>query len=60
VNANGVKIFEQSGYDNGSKAFDGHSNITGTLQQQGTYFYMVEYNENGATKQLKGYFVLKY
>ncbi|MGZ3831922.1 MAG: beta-propeller fold lactonase family protein [Mucilaginibacter sp.] len=60
VNANGVKIYEQSGYDNGARAFDGHSNITGMLLQQGTYFYMVEYNENGTTRRIKGYFIIKY
>jgi gliding motility-associated-like protein len=60
ANANGVKIYEQSGYDNASKAFDGHSNITGVFQPQGTYFYMVEYKVNGAVKRKKGYFILKY
>ncbi|GGI50883.1 hypothetical protein GCM10011425_20950 [Mucilaginibacter galii] len=60
VNRNGVKIYEIKGYDNTSKVFDGHSNITGALQQPGTYFYLIQYHVNGEGKRLTGAFVIKY
>jgi gliding motility-associated-like protein len=60
VNRNGVEIYRVSGYDNVSRVFDGRSNITGALQQPGTYFYLLEYKDKGETKQETGYFVLKY
>lgn len=61
VNRNGVKIFEVSGYDNNGKAFDGRSNLTGAFQQQGTYFYEVDYTDNkGKSKSKIGFFALKY
>jgi gliding motility-associated-like protein len=56
VNRNGVKIFEMSGYNNTTKAFDGHSNKTGDMQQRGTYFYVAEY---GGKRKI-GWFILKY
>jgi gliding motility-associated-like protein len=60
INRNGVKIFEINGYDNTSHVFDGHSNITGSLQQQGTYFYLLQYTVNGEGTRKTGFFVLKY
>jgi gliding motility-associated-like protein len=60
VNRNAVKIYQTTGYDNTTRAFDGHSNITGALQQPGTYFYLVEYTVNGQRKRKTGFFVLKY
>jgi gliding motility-associated-like protein len=60
VNRNGVKVYETRGYDNAQRLFDGHSNITGALQQAGTYFYELEYSVNGVTRHKTGYFVLKY
>jgi gliding motility-associated-like protein len=60
VNRNGVKVYETRGYGNGNRQFDGHSNITGAVQQAGTYFYELEYSANGVTKHKTGYFVLKY
>ncbi|WCT13192.1 MBG domain-containing protein [Mucilaginibacter jinjuensis] len=60
INRNGVKIYEINNYDNLSRAFDGHSNITGALMQAGTYFYLVEYTVNGEGRHKTGYFVLKY
>ncbi len=60
INRNGVKIYEINNYDNVSRAFDGHSNITGALMQPGTYFYLVEYVVDGVGRHKTGYFVLKY
>lgn len=59
MNRNGDVIYEAKGYDNGSKAFDGHSN-SGTLQQAGTYFYSIEYKAGDVKKHKTGYLVLKY
>jgi gliding motility-associated-like protein len=60
VNRNGIVIFQGFNYDNSSHVFDGHSNITGALQQSGTYFYKVEFIVNGERKYKTGFFVLKY
>ncbi|HVW94508.1 MAG TPA: MBG domain-containing protein, partial [Mucilaginibacter sp.] len=60
VNRNGVTIWQGTNYDNSGHVFDGHSNITGVLQQGGTYFYKVEYTVNGERRQKTGYIVLKY
>jgi gliding motility-associated-like protein len=59
-NRNGETIYNVNGYNNSSKLFDGHSNVNGRLQQLGTYFYVVEYNINGAVVRKTGYFVLKF
>jgi len=56
----GGKIFEVSGYDNVNKVFKGYSNITGKLQQPGTYFYLLQYSDGGISKTSSGYFVIKY
>jgi len=60
VNRNGVKIYQTRSYDNSSRVFDGRSNITGALQQAGTYFYLLEYTVNGESKRKTGFLVLKY
>jgi gliding motility-associated-like protein len=60
INRNGVIIYQGFKYDNTAHVFDGHSNITGALQQAGTYFYRVEIVVNGERKSKTGYFVLKY
>jgi len=60
VNNSGTKIFEATGYDNVNKTFDGHSSITGAKQQAGTYFYVLEYKDNGVSKTKSGYISLKY
>jgi len=60
LNRNGVVIFEATGYDNGTKAFDGHSNINGKMQLPGTYFYSLDYTVNGESKHKTGYIILKY
>jgi gliding motility-associated-like protein len=59
-NVNGVVVYEARGYDNGSKAFDGHSNKTAAMQPAGTYFYTLEYKVNNEIKRKSGYIVLKY
>ncbi|EHQ25599.1 MBG domain-containing protein [Mucilaginibacter paludis] len=59
ANRNGAKIFETTGYDNHANSFDGRSNA-GSLQPQGTYFYLLEYTVNGKKKQIKGFLILKY
>jgi len=53
-------VYEAKGYDNASKMFDGHSSVNGTLQQPGTYLYVLDYNEAGESKHLTGYIILKY
>jgi gliding motility-associated-like protein len=60
INANGIKVFDIKGYDNSSRFFDGHSNLTGVMQQAGTYFYSIDYYVNGINKHKTGYFILKY
>jgi cyclomaltodextrinase len=60
VNSNGTKIFQASGYNNASRAFDGHNNVTGAMSPPGTYFYVLQYEANGLLKRKTGYFVLKY
>jgi gliding motility-associated-like protein len=58
-NRGGAKIYETTGYDNVIKAFNGHSNITGVMQQPGTYFYMLVYHDKGELKRKTGYFLIK-
>ena len=60
INRNGVKVYEVSGYDNQTHVFDGHSSITGALQQQGTYLYLLQYRVNGEMKRKTGFTVLRY
>jgi gliding motility-associated-like protein len=60
MNTSGTKVYQASRYDNINNAFDGHSNINGKLQQPGTYFYMLQYTDNGVVKSITGYIVLKY
>src|SRR6185503_2093583 len=60
MNRNGQLIFEAKGYDNSSKAFDGHSNKNGQMQLPGTYFYQLDYTVGGIAKHKTGYIVLKY
>jgi len=60
MNRNGQLIYEAKGYDNSSKAFDGHSNKNGQMQLPGTYFYQLDYTVNGVAKHKTGFIVLKY
>ncbi|SDP30076.1 gliding motility-associated C-terminal domain-containing protein [Mucilaginibacter sp. OK268] len=60
INRNGVLVFQAYNYDNSNHVFDGHSNVTGALQQAGTYFYKVDFVVNGEKKHKTGFFVLKY
>jgi gliding motility-associated-like protein len=59
-NSNGMTIYYTNGYNNSNKAFDGHSNINGRLQQPGTYFYTIDYTLNGELRRKTGYFILKF
>jgi gliding motility-associated-like protein len=59
VDRNGNNVFHVKNYDNSSRVFDGHSN-SGSLQQAGSYFYLVEYTDKGEKKRKTGYFILKY
>ncbi|WP_413670971.1 putative Ig domain-containing protein [Mucilaginibacter sp. Mucisp86] len=59
VDRNGNNIFHVKNYDNSTRVFDGHSN-SGSLQQAGSYFYLVEYTDKGEKKRKTGYFILKY
>jgi len=59
-NRNGVKVFEMLNYDNATHVFIGRSNITGALQQQGTYLYQLEYKVNGVFKRKTGFTELRY
>jgi len=60
MNRNGQLIYETSGYDNGLKVFNGHSNKNGQMQLPGTYFYQLDYSVNGITKHKTGFIILKY
>lgn len=59
VDRNGNNVFHVKNYDNSTRVFDGHSN-SGSLQQAGSYFYLVEYSDKGEKKRKTGYFILKY
>jgi gliding motility-associated-like protein len=60
VNLSGNKVYEASGYGSSGKIFDGHSSITGAMQKQGTYFYLLQYTDAGQVKNKTGYIILKY
>jgi hypothetical protein len=60
VNRDGVMIYQAEGYNNTTTAFNGHSNITGSLQQQGTLLYILEYWINGEYHRKTGFTVLRY
>jgi gliding motility-associated-like protein len=60
IDRSGSLIFQAKGYDNSLKAFDGHSNLNGRMQQPGTYFYSLDYIADGQTKHKTGYILLKY
>ena len=60
INSDGAKIYETLGYDNVNKVFDGHSSTTGTMQQPGTYYYLIEYSDKGELKHKTGFIIIKY
>ncbi len=60
INKGGAKVYEAAGYDNNSKAFDGHSSLNRAMLPPGTYYYMLDYKKDGAARHKTGYFVLKY
>src|SRR5690606_31480834 len=58
-NRNGTLLWEASGYNNNGVAFRGIS--TGQqLLPAGTYFYILEVQDDNKWKYEKGWFVLKY
>ncbi len=60
IDRSGSLIFQAKGYDNITRAFDGHSGINGRMQQPGTYFYSLDYVADGQSKHKTGYILLKY
>jgi gliding motility-associated-like protein len=60
INRNGALVYQAKGYDNANGVFDGHSNVNGRMQEQGTYFYALDYSVNGVLRHRTGYIVLKY
>ncbi|MDB4920938.1 cadherin-like beta sandwich domain-containing protein, partial [Mucilaginibacter sp.] len=60
MNAAGIEVYQVTGYDNAGKVFDGHSNKTRAMQRPGTYFYQLEYIDQGKSKYKTGYILLKY
>ncbi len=60
VNPYGIKVYYEKNYDNVTRVFDGHSNLTGQFLPSGTYFYFIKYSSGSTNKQLTGYIVLKY
>ena len=56
----GVLVYEIEGYDNSGRVFRGISNGRATLDVDeelpvGVYFYIIEYDDNGTARNLKGY-----
>ncbi|HEY8931508.1 MAG TPA: gliding motility-associated C-terminal domain-containing protein, partial [Mucilaginibacter sp.] len=60
MDVNGGKVYETAGYGSNGKTFDGHSSVTGKMQNPGTYFYQLEYATSTGIKRKSGYFVIKY
>jgi gliding motility-associated-like protein len=60
INSAGSTVYQASGYNNTTTAFDGHSNKTNAMQKPGTYFYRLEYKDKNATKYKTGYILLKF
>ncbi|WP_295794209.1 cadherin-like beta sandwich domain-containing protein [Mucilaginibacter sp.] len=60
ISRSGALVYEAKGYDNVTKAFNGHSSTNGKLQLPGTYFYTLEYKDGNETKHKTGFIVLKY
>jgi gliding motility-associated-like protein len=60
MNSAGSTVYQASGYNNNSVAFDGHSNKTNAMQKPGTYFYRLEYKDGTQTKYTTGFILLKY
>lgn len=58
VNRSGNLVYEQKAYDNEKVVFAGKSN-SGDKLSDGTYYYSVEFKQNGQWVQKKGYLFLK-
>jgi hypothetical protein len=59
MSRSGELVYEAKGYDNTTKVFDGHAG-NGKLQQAGTYFYSLDYNDGKDIIHKTGFIVLKY
>ncbi len=53
IDRSGSFIYQAKGYNNISKAFDGHSSVNGRMQQPGTYFYSLDYNAGGSRLSIR-------
>jgi len=60
IDRNGTVVYQAKGYDNSTRVFDGHSNINGSMQLSGTYFYSLDYFAKGSGKHKTGFIILKY
>jgi len=60
MNRSGQLVFEAKNYDNSAKVFDGHSSKNGQMQLPGTYFYSLDYTDQGVIRHKTGFIVLKY
>lgn len=58
-NRNGTILWEASGYDNRQVVFRGVGKGNVRLST-GTYYYIIDVNDNGVPRQIKGYFVIAY
>ncbi|RZJ65892.1 MAG: hypothetical protein EOO45_16415, partial [Flavobacterium sp.] len=59
INAKGALIYQTTAYGTKGNVFDGHSS-NGTLQQPGTYYFILEYKEGSTSKRKTGYIIVKY
>ncbi|ASU34286.1 beta strand repeat-containing protein [Mucilaginibacter xinganensis] len=60
MSRSGALVYEAKGYDNATKAFDGHASTNGKLQEPGTYFYSLDYKVGKDVVHKTGFIVLKY
>ncbi len=59
ANTNGTTVYTVKGYNNSTKVFDGRSSLNGHMLIPGTYYYLVEYNNNGNLVRKTGFIILK-
>ncbi|WP_343535325.1 InlB B-repeat-containing protein [Pedobacter sp.] len=58
MNRGGMKVYEQKGYNNTNVVFAGKSS-GGDKLPDGTYYYSIEFKQNGQWVQKKGYLFIK-
>ncbi len=58
MSRSGAKVYEQKGYNNDTVVFAGKSN-GGDKLPDGTYYYSIEFKQNGQWVQKKGYLFIK-